>query len=566
MELMTIAAGRVNTSGNYRRRFSNMDEFTESIRKNGIRNPPKLRIFPGTDTPPKLVAGGKRIRAFISIHGPEAELQYLGEVMTDEQELIEMVVDNKDREDPSAVEEAEHATKMLGICRGDKAETARKLGYSVSTLDRRLALMNAIEEVRTAYLEDQIELGHLEVLAGLRKEVQTQVLEAILKAPTKPTVSDLVKMVQQAMLSLDSAIFNKKDCQGCKHNTVQQQAMFETSIAGSNCTNKECFDKKTEDELELRADALRETYQVVRIVRAGENNTVVPLRAEGQFAVGKDQAEKCRVCGDFGACISAAPDKLGKDFREMCFNTECNEKMVAAYKKVVAEQAAPKSSKPEQGQEGAKGTSTKAKPEGQAGSATGTGEEPPVTRAEVVPRNQIREYRENVWRLVFQAAVPNLPPQVNRSILIALCLLRPSCLDSSATAKALKDLLKLTNLRTTDALDLMTVLMKLDQPALFAALNQLPAHVSVTLEIGQIVKFLQAANVQLENFWMVDTQFFAMLNKNEIDIVAKELGIDTALGAAYAKAKNGGKDDYVKAVSTIPNFEYKGKIPSFMRW
>ncbi|MDR7097212.1 hypothetical protein J2X09_004986 [Hydrogenophaga laconesensis] len=110
-------------------------------------------------------------------------------------------------------------------------------------------------------------------------------------------------LAEQSLQSLSAAIFDRTECNGCQFNTGLQQAMFDTSFSGTRCTNKECYQGKTEAELQSRAKALTETYQVVRIVRAGDNSTAVPLRAEGPKGVG-NRAARLGILRGLENCMS----------------------------------------------------------------------------------------------------------------------------------------------------------------------------------------------------------------------------------------------------------------------
>lgn len=115
---------------------------------------------------------------------------------------------------------------------------------------------------------------------------------------------------------LDNAIFDKKDCAGCQHNSSNQSVLFAEAIAGGKCTNKACFESKTEGELQARAKALQDEYQVVRIVRPGENFTTTPLVVDGpKRASGEEQAKACRTCQNYGAAVSAVPDSWATSTR-----------------------------------------------------------------------------------------------------------------------------------------------------------------------------------------------------------------------------------------------------------
>lgn len=557
----SLPVGIIKTGLNYRRRFTEaaMVSLTEDIKKNGIAQPVLVRVL--EDNSYELVAGGRRVIAFTRAFGPDAEIPVLVKTMTDAEATAAMVSENKEREDTTAIEDSEAAARMLGICKGDKAEAARRLNWTPNMLDRRLALMNACDAVRDAFIDEKIELGHVEILATMRREVQNRVIGQLLAAPKMPTVLEVKAMAERALMSLDAAIFNKDACTGCQFNTGLQQAMFETSFEGVRCTNRECYETKTEDELKVRQAALKDTFQVVRIVRPGDQSTLVPLRAEGPKGVGEEQAKACRTCGDFGACVSASPDKLGMTFKDICFNAACNAEKIAA--RELAEKKAAQASKAQE--------TPKPNEPGGAASGAQTGKSvvkttPKTTTASSEPRNAVKEYREDRWRAVFSRAALRLPVQQSRALLIALCLFRPRTLDGRAASGSIGKALGLDGFSVTNAGELMTALLQLDQKGLSEALQQIPSFVSKELEIDAVTQLMTALGVQIEHFWMVNDTFLNLLTKTEIDAVCVEIGVHTVLGKEYAKLKNGAKGDFIKAILAAEGFDFKGKVPALMRW
>ena len=278
----------IDADFNYRRRYKadSLADLRDDIKAKG-RLIQRVTIRPRENGRFQLVVGNRRYRAFVDAFGAEAPIQSEIRILTDQEATEMMAAENHQREDPSVIEDAELAARMVGLCKGDRDEAASRLRWSRSMLDRRLGIMNATQKVRDAYLEEKIGVGHVEIFAALRKEVQDRVIEVLLQQPTVPTVDQLKAMAEQSLQSLEAAIFDRAECGGCQYNTGNQQALFEQSFSGSRCTNKECYGKKTEDELEARKQKLTDTYQVVRIVRPGDNSTLIPLRADGKRAVGE---------------------------------------------------------------------------------------------------------------------------------------------------------------------------------------------------------------------------------------------------------------------------------------
>jgi ParB family chromosome partitioning protein len=565
-----IRCDLIDADFNYRRRYSAdaMASLRADIRLRGIVQRVVLR--PGNNGRFQLVVGHRRYRAFVQEFGAQAAIKSEIRLLTDQEATGMMAAENGERENPSAIEDAELAARMLGIVQGDRDEAARRLGWERRKFDRRVALMNATQKVRDAYLDDRLKVGHVEVFAALRKEVQDRVVEVMLQADKIPSVEQLMATAEQSLQSLDAAIFERAECAACQYNTGNQQALFDQSFSGSRCTNRDCYGRKTEAELEARRGRLADTYQVVRIVRSGDNATVIALRGEGRHAVGAEQAGACRTCADFGACVSAVPDSLGKTYTDICFNQACHATKVQAHRQQQEALSA--------GAIAASGAGLSpaldAHEAARATSSTGAPvPEPAVqavqkaSRASSSLRNGIREYREEIWRAVFHRAVLRLPVAASRSLLIALVLHRSSYLDGGAALQALKEPIGLDVEASTEGLGkLLAQLLALDQASLTAAFQQLPAHVTRDMPIANLVQVLMALDVPIESFWKVNETFFGLLTKTELDAVCLEIGLAQAAGKTYPSLKNGTKKDFVAAMLKVQGFRYEGAIPKLMRW
>ena len=571
-----IRADMIDADFNYRRRYKpeKMASLQADIRARGLIQ--RVVIRPRENGRFQLVVGNRRYRAFVAEFGTQETIKSEIRLLSDAEATAMMAAENGERDDPSIIEDAELASRMLGVVKGDRDEAARRLGWDRKKFDRRVALMNATQQVRDAYLDDKIGVGHVELLAALRKEVQDRVISVFREKDQWPTLDQLKAMAEQSLQSLEAAIFDRTECNGCQFNTGFQQAMFDTSFEGSRCTNKECFGKKTEAELEARQAKLKDTYQVVRIVRPGDNSTVIALRAEGKRPVGAEQAAACRTCANFGACVSGVPDSLGKVYEEVCFDQACNDEKVAAHRQKLkdAEEAArQQQASTATGESGSSGASST----GSGGNTDDSGESaaqkssrpasPASTASASSIRNAIKEYREGIWRAVFHRAALKLPMLQNRMLLLALIAHRPGYLDNQKAIDAINKALSV-DVPTVGAKTkkLMQIVMTLDQAKIGAAFQHLAAHVSKDMPIDDVVGFLQACDVKLDDHWKVNETFFDTLTKTELDAVCVEIGLADAAGKHYAGLKNGAKKDFVKAMLKVEGFNYLGAIPKMMRW
>lgn len=241
----TLQLRRIASGLNPRRYFdaAKHDELVASIRLRGVLQPILLRAAPEGDDY-AIVAGERRYRAALELFGPDGDVPVIIREMTD-QEALEAAIDENDiREDASETEQADAAVRILAACQNDRAETARRLGWSTAKLDRRLALANLSDAVKLALDERRIKVGHAELLAVVPSDKQDRALETITTASLD--VSKTRDLLMRVTQSLAAATFDKTECTTCPFNSASQRALFETHVDDGHCTNPGCFELKVE--------------------------------------------------------------------------------------------------------------------------------------------------------------------------------------------------------------------------------------------------------------------------------------------------------------------------------
>lgn len=523
-----------------------------SVRQMGVCQPILLR--PVADGKLQIVAGERRWRAASNVG--LSEIPALIREMTDEEVASAALVENTVRAQMSPTEEAEAASRILGRCSGDRDEAAKRLSWSRQTLDKRLALMNCSENVRKALNERKISLGHAELLAAVTKEKQDSVLTKLFACPALPTVVQLKSMLEQLAQNLESAIFNKDECAGCQHNSGVQAALFGEAISGAKCTNGDCFKQKTEGALTGLAEGMTDEYPTIKIVRAGENFTILKLVADGDCGVGEQQAQACRGCAKYGAAISAIPGSIGKVYRNQCFDPACNTAKVA--ERIKAEKA----------EKAAAVESIKTDKGGNTKSAAKT---PASTKKAAAPANtsvvisqRVKDYRVTVWRKVYKLEAQR--PEVNMVLLLTLALAgRLSKVGHTALSKAFTALTQ----NQVDSLTLGTtaaLVTAADAELQTRLINGISASCFEGLEERDIVSLLDFMQADLGKHWVLNAEYLELLTKSEIQNVAEQLGIAAHLGDKFAKTMSGKKDEIIKALLAIEDFDYKGKVPAHLKF
>ena len=544
----TAKLGRIKRGRNPRTYFDprEMRELEDSIRAVGVIEPVVVSPLdePGFDY--LLIIGGRRCCAADEVHGPEFDMPIVVKDVDEAAARALALIENIQRADLSPAEEARDAAEMLGLHKGDRDEVARIIGWSRATLDGRLALMNCSTAVLDALTRRQINLGHAELLAALSKENQDKVLPVIVAE--KRSVADVRKLVESVACVLASAIFDKADCAGCQHNSATQVQMFGESISTGNCTNRACFSEKTEKQLEATAATLRDEFPVVRIVRAGDNNTRIQLAIDGPKGVGLEQAKACNACQNYGIAVSALPDSLGKAFRGQCFDTVCNMKKVAARISAEKRAAAPATGKPD-GQ----------KPAAKIDAVAGTNTSVTV----VAESDKVKKYRVELWRKALRRDIGS-DATLARQYLIAIVLTGHSSQISESAFRTFWE--RLTDERPPSD-DVAKAAVAVQATGDETQSNLLLAITFAAIEGIDVVHLTQLCRhhkLDLRKHWKLSKEFLELITKSEMMVVADELGIRAALGDNFKKVFAKPKNELIDALLTVGGFDYTGKLPKVL--
>ncbi|KFC72619.1 MULTISPECIES: PRTRC system ParB family protein [Massilia] len=535
-----------------------MAELVASVSEHGVAQAILVRPKDGGY---EIIAGHRRYRAALEAHGEEYDMPVVVRECSDAEAEVLANVENTVRADMSPIEEAVSAASVVGRVKGDREEAARLLSWSRGKLDSRLALMNCADVVRTALNERKILLGHAELFASLAKDRQEKLLPAILEKKT--SVAELKAVIEQASSKLESAIFDKSDCNGCAHNSTVQASMFEQSITDGSCTNSACYKQKTEDQLQSIAVSLKDEYPVIRIVRVGDNSTLVKLSADGKAGVGTEQAEACRSCANFGAAVSGLPQGMGKVFKDQCFDTVCNSQKVAA--RIQSEQQAAADAAAEAAAQAA--AAAKGAPaDGTAKAAPKAGAAPKAAPVVVTVNegDRVKAYREKVWRAAMQKEIA-ASPDLSARYLLALCLNESARhISGSKLSNAMSKLTDQT--KATDLGGIAAQVCAFDD----SVADRLTALIAVSaidnLEVSHLQRLAKYHKLDLTKHWKLDKEFLELLTKSEIGVIAKSVGLDKAIGDGFAKLANEKKDDLIKKLLGVKDFDYSATIPPVLMY
>ena len=170
-----------------------LNELAESIKMQGIMQPIVVRSIGNMKY--EIVAGERRWRA--------AKLANLSEVpilikdIPDESALAMALIENIQREDLNAIEEAKGIQRLIDEFGMTHESASHILGKSRTTVTNLLRLLNLSEHVQKALLEGKIEMGHARAMLSLSASEQVMVCQKVIS--NSLSVRDVETLIGQQM-------------------------------------------------------------------------------------------------------------------------------------------------------------------------------------------------------------------------------------------------------------------------------------------------------------------------------------------------------------------------------
>lgn len=183
INVSNINAGRFQPRANFDE--TKLEELTNSIQKHGVLSPILVREL-GLNKY-EVIAGERRLRA--SKKAGLETIPCLVDQKKDQDALESALIENLQREDLNAVEEARGYDRLKREFRLTQDDVAKSTGKARSTIANSIRLLSLPATVLDLLSSGQIEKGHAKLLASLESSEAEAAAQNIIK--NKLTVKDL---------------------------------------------------------------------------------------------------------------------------------------------------------------------------------------------------------------------------------------------------------------------------------------------------------------------------------------------------------------------------------------
>ena len=178
---------------------SKIEELKASIREKGILQPLLIRK---KDRDYEVIAGERRLKAARAL-GLE-KVPVIIRNVSDDEAFVLALVENIQREELTAIEEAQAFRRLIDDFHFSQEEIAASVGKDRSTISNTLRLLRLPEDIQQSVLDGELSKGHARALvgverAGLQRELFERVLdkglsvrelENLIKAGKRPSSAD----------------------------------------------------------------------------------------------------------------------------------------------------------------------------------------------------------------------------------------------------------------------------------------------------------------------------------------------------------------------------------------
>lgn len=227
-------------------------ELAQTIEEHGLLQPIVLRQYEADHY--EIIAGERRFRAVNSLKW--TEVPAIVEEMNDDETASMALIENLQREELSAIEEAHAYQKLMELNHMTQAQLAEGIGKSQGFVANKLRLLKLAEPVRNAILNRQITERHGRALLALPEADQPVMLKRI--AADQLTVKETEALIAKHKRPKKRRKVTKHGVSGDTRvavNTIRQSVKMVTD-AGLPLTTKE---EETADSYRIIIDIPKES-------------------------------------------------------------------------------------------------------------------------------------------------------------------------------------------------------------------------------------------------------------------------------------------------------------------
>jgi ParB family chromosome partitioning protein len=232
-----------------------LDELKASIKEKGVLQPILVRKL-GTEY--EVIAGERRLRAARALN--LENIPAVVRVATDREALVLALVENIQREELNAIEEAQSFRKLIDEFNFSQEDVAKSIGKDRSTVNNLLRLLKLPEDIQKAVFAGQISPGHARALLTVEdKKVQQKIFAEIIAQGL--SVREVEKLVKNAGKDSSPIETQKKPAEN------QDVASLEEDLQRSLGTKVRVLSKNKKGKIVIEYYSLEDLDRIIGILK-----------------------------------------------------------------------------------------------------------------------------------------------------------------------------------------------------------------------------------------------------------------------------------------------------------
>ncbi|WP_281165248.1 nucleoid occlusion protein [Liquorilactobacillus sicerae] len=168
-------------------------ELAETLKEHGMLQPIILRQ--ATENKYEIIAGERRFRAALELDWQQVPA--IIKKMSDKEAASFAVIENLQREELTAIEEAQAYRRLMELNQLTQGQLAENLGKSQSFIANKLRLLKLTPVVQQAILKRQVTERHGRSVVGLTPQLQEKIIQQVITEQL--TVKETEKLVKDAL-------------------------------------------------------------------------------------------------------------------------------------------------------------------------------------------------------------------------------------------------------------------------------------------------------------------------------------------------------------------------------
>jgi len=178
--------------------------------------------------------------------------------------------------------------------------------------------------------------------------------------------------------------------------------------------------------------------------------------------------------------------------------------------------------------------------------------------------DKVKAYREEIWRKAMKKEVAS-SYDLSIQYLIALAVTgNIRHVSQTGMTKVFEKLLGVS--KASDLQKVADQAQQMSPDQMDNAMRMLAVSAMDGIPVDELTRLTKHIKLDITKHWKMDATFLNLFTKSEIQVIAKSVKLDKALGDGFNKLFAEKKDALIVALTSVKNFDYSAAIPPVLMY